>query len=184
MLYWSGLAWASMAAGLVVFGLRPDPASAVDAPRLIATTLFALGAAVAAGFGSLVLAVPGAERSRALWLSAAGLLAAWTVWLAIEVLREGYLVESLLHSPACFTRVIAIGAVPGITLFVMLRRAAPLKPALTGALALAAAASFGALAIQFICPLDDAAHGLLGHLGPVLTLGLAGAWAGRGILRL
>ena len=41
----------------------------------------------------------------------------------------------------------------------------------------------GALAIQLICPLDDAAHALLGHLGPVLVIGALGAVAARHLLK-
>jgi hypothetical protein len=65
----------------------------------------------------------------------------------------------------------------------MLRRSAPLRLSWTGALAMVAALSGGALAIQFICPVDAASHALLGHLGPVVALAVLGAWAGRALVR-
>ena len=77
----------------------------------------------------------------------------------------------------CAIRVAAIGLVPAVVLVAMVRRAAPLRLEWTGALALAGAAAVGSLAIQFICPVDDAGHALLGHLGPVLALAAAGAAA-------
>ena len=46
-------------------------------------------------------------------------------------------------------------------------------------LATLAAASLGAVATQFICPIDDPAHHLVSHFLPVLLLSGVGALAGR-----
>ena len=61
----------------------------------------------------------------------------------------------------------------------MLRRAAPLRQAWTGALATLAAAALGAAATQVLCPIDDPAHQLVGHVLPVILLAIAGTIAGR-----
>jgi hypothetical protein len=66
-----------------------------------------------------------------------------------------------------------------LALFVMLRRAAPLRGAWSAALATLAAVALGAVATQFICPLDDPAHQLVGHVLPVAFLAVFGAIAGR-----
>jgi hypothetical protein len=42
-----------------------------------------------------------------------------------------------------------------------------------------AAVALGAAATQFICPLDDPAHQLVGHVLPVAFLAVFGAIAGR-----
>ena len=82
----------------------------------------------------------------------------------------------------CFLRVLLISLVPAWLLVVMVRRAAPLSLAWTGALAAMAALSTGAVAIQFICPLTDPGHALLGHFAPVIFLGAIGALRARRFL--
>jgi hypothetical protein len=64
-------------------------------------------------------------------------------------------------------------------MFAMLRRAAPLRRTWSAALATLAAVALGAAATQFLCPIDDPAHLLVGHLLPVASLAIGGAIAGR-----
>lgn len=182
LLVWSSLAVASVATGLLYFGIRSDAAAAAGRTGFAATAVFALCTAGLAGWTSLTLAVPGAERSPALRRSAIALLTLWTTWLIVAIVRDGYSAAALAHSPACFSRVLAIAVVPAIALAVMLRRAAPLRLASAGALTCIAASAAAALAIQFICPLDDPAHGLSGHLGPVIAVAILGAWLGPRLL--
>ena len=66
----------------------------------------------------------------------------------------------------------------------MIRRAAPLQPAWSGALAGFAAVASGAIAVHVACPFNDPAHTLLGHFAPVLATGWLGALAGRRWLRV
>ena len=68
---------------------------------------------------------------------------------------------------------------PGWVLFAMVRRAAPLRRAWSGALATLAAVGISAAATQFICPLDDPAHQLVGHVLPVAVLSVLGAFVGH-----
>jgi hypothetical protein len=61
----------------------------------------------------------------------------------------------------------------------MIRHAAPLSLTWTAVLAALAATSIGVAATQIVCPVDDSAHHLVGHLAPMalLTLGIAAAGA-------
>ncbi len=63
----------------------------------------------------------------------------------------------------------------------MLRRAAPLRLTWSAVLATLAATSIGAAATQIVCPVDDPAHHLVGHIAPMalLTIGIAAAGADR-----
>ena len=182
-LAWSAVAVASAAAGIVIFGARPDLGVVLSEPTFM-WPLVAAGvtAAVAAG-ASLVLAVPGSERSPALRGSSVTLGALWALMLVVFVIRAGHGFAGASHWPICFIRAIAVGLAPGIVLFGMLRRAAPLRITWTSALAATAAIAAGAMAAQISCPIDDAAHALLGHFGPVLVLGLLGAATARRMLR-
>jgi hypothetical protein len=83
---------------------------------------------------------------------------------------------------ACILEIAGFCVLAGWPLFAMLRRAAPLRRSWSGALAALAAASLCAAATQFICPIDDPAHHLVGHFIPVMLLCGAGALAGRRLL--
>ena len=78
----------------------------------------------------------------------------------------------------CLIEIAGLAVVPVWALFAMLRRAAPLRRAWSGALATLASVALGAAATQFLCPLDDPAHHLVGHLLPVALLAGAGAIVG------
>jgi hypothetical protein len=77
-----------------------------------------------------------------------------------------------------------LSVMPGALLFALLRRYAPTRPGLTGALAGVAASLLGSAALGLHCPNDTPLHQLLWHL--LLPVGLAAGagWAvGRRWLR-
>ncbi len=180
---WSAVAIASGAAGVAVFGVRPHLADVVVRPEFVSTAIVALAASALAAGSSLVLAIPGAERTPVARRAVAGLMIVWGAILAAAIVSAGHGFSRASDWPICFIRVIAIGSIPALVLFGMIRRAAPLRLSWTSALATVAATSLAALTIQFVCPIDDAAHALLGHFGPVVVLGAIGAWAARTLLK-
>jgi hypothetical protein len=180
---WLAVAIASAAAGVLVFGTRPNLASIVTGQDFLMTSVLALGTAGLSAAAALVLAVPGAERSALVRGLPFAVLGMWTLTAVMTVLEESHGLSGASDWYVCAIRVAAIGLVPAIVLVAMLRRAAPLRLEWTGAMALAGAAAVGTLAIQFICPVDDAGHALLGHLGPVLALAAAGAAAAARLFR-
>jgi hypothetical protein len=179
---WLGIAIVFGAAGLVIFGPRPGLNALVTQPDFLWAATLALATAVFAVMAALVLAIPGAERSPVLRGTTVAIVGLWAVTLATAIVRADHGLTGVSHWYVCFIRVVAIGLVPAVALVVMLRRAAALRPGWTSALAMAAAAAAGALAIQFICPLDDAAHALMGHFGPVVALGAFGALSAHALL--
>jgi hypothetical protein len=64
----------------------------------------------------------------------------------------------------------------------MLRRAAPLRLGWSAALATLAGMGLGAAATQLICPIDDPAHQLVGHLLPAAVFVVIGTIAGRRVI--
>jgi hypothetical protein len=80
---------------------------------------------------------------------------------------------------ACILEITGLAIVPGWMLFAMLRRAAPLQYAWSAALATLGAVGLSGAATQVICPIDDPAHQLVGHIAPVVLLAVSGAIAGR-----
>jgi len=177
---WSAIGLGCAGAGVLVFGARAGVGSYLTVPEFLQTALIAAGTALLAAAAALVLAVPGAERSSAMRSTTIGLIVLWAVVLIAAVVRAANGLTGVADWPVCFVRVIAIGAVPAMALFRMLRAAAPLRLAWTSGLAAVAALAVGALAIQFICPLTDPGHALFGHLGPVVVIGwLAVAFSKR-----
>ena len=182
LLRWTALTATLMVLAVFAIGPRADVTSAIAEAMFAGIALATIVTALLSAAGAFVLSVPGAERSR--WQRALPLLAggAWTFALAYSLALEGAAIERLLRWPVhvtCVIEIAGLGLVPGWVLFGMLRGAAPLQRAWTGALAALAAGAFAAAATQFLCPIDDQAHQLVGHVLPVAVLSIAGAVAGQ-----
>ncbi len=180
---WSLVAALSAAAGIVVFGVKPDLGDVLRGPQFAVTGFLAIATAILAAAAALVLAIPGAERSPAMRGGTVSLVGLWLTTLVMAIVRDdqGFTADS--PWPVCFIKAAAIGVPSAVVLFAMLRQAASLRLAWTSGLAVAAAVAIGAVAVQIICPINDPAHALLGHTGPVVVLGCAGAGLARRLLR-
>jgi hypothetical protein len=167
---WCAAAGAAAAVAVRWLGARPDLAAALARPPFVLAALLPGLTAMMAAFAALVLAVPGAERTRAVRASALTMLAIWgTLHAAAWGFAEGTL-ASTAGWTVCFVRVVAVGAVPSILLIALVRRAAPLRRRYAGSLAALGGMAAGGAAIRMICPSDAAGHALLGHAGPALVL--------------
>lgn len=180
---WSGAAILSAAAGVAIFGVRSDIAIVIRQPEFVWLAVVVLATAAFAVTAALVLAVPGAERSPILRGSTLLLAGLWAVMLVDAIVRTGHGFAAVADWYVCFVRVTGMALVPAVLLFGMLRRAAPLRIAWTSGLATMSATAVGAVAIQFICPLSDPGHALLGHFGPLIVFGSVGAAAARRLLK-
>jgi len=178
---WLVLAAACAVAAVSFLGARSDVMVRLTQPDYLWTAILALTASVVTVVVTLVLAIPGAERTPVLRLSTLGLLGLWTVTMtwAVVAAGRGLPITTDPHWPACFTRVVLIGAVPVIVLFGMVRRALPLQLGWTAAFAAVAAMSMAALAVQIACPLDNAGHSFLGHFVPVVVMAAIAVLARR-----
>ena len=182
LLRWAATIIPITALAALVIGLRADASSAITQPAFLGVATATIATALISAASALALSIPGAERSRvprALPLLMGGL---WAVALLVLLARGGNPVQRLVAWPLhwlCVIEITALGIVPAIALFTMVRRAAPLRRSWSGALATLAAVAMGAAATQFICPLDEPAHQLVGHLFPVAVLSMLGAAAGR-----
>jgi hypothetical protein len=179
---WTAAAAAMTALGVIVIGPRADVLTAIYQPTFVALAVATLGTALLSAAGAFVLSVPGVERSplqRAVPLVAGGV---WALVLVVLLTTGGDPVQRILALPfhwACVIEIVGLSIVPSWVLFVMLRRAAPLRRAWSAAFATLAAVALAAVATQVICPLDDPAHQLVGHLLPVALLSLSGTIVGR-----
>jgi hypothetical protein len=178
-LVWLGAAALVIALVTAIEGLRPDLAERLGDPWFLISRGAAVLTAITAAIATFELSLP--DRSpRWLWLS----LPSAAVWLSC--LGQGCVAAWLargadaLNGPAagCFTTILATSLPLGALLFAMVRHAGFVRPvatALTGGLALAAAAEAG-LTLHHSAEIGLA--DLLGHLfavAIVITLATAAA---------
>jgi hypothetical protein len=76
-----------------------------------------------------------------------------------------------------------IGIVPAVAIIAMLRKAAPLHPRVTLALAALAVASIANFGLQFAHVSDASIMVLVWHLGAAAVLASLGGWLGKRVLR-
>jgi hypothetical protein len=159
--------------------VRPDVGLAVRDPTFLALAIVTLALGACSALSAFVLSVP--DRAR-LWLDAVP-VALLALWLA--VLAHAFYRADGAHAGfgvACVGRILALAALPSASLYVMLRRAAPLDGRRVGALATLGAVALGALGTQFVCRDGDPLHILIWHYVPVVIAGGAGVVAGRLLL--
>ncbi len=87
--------------------------------------------------------------------------------------------RSLRHTIICGIHSLVFGTMAIVALFFMWRRTDPFSPRLSGAVAGLAGGLVGAIALDMTCPHLEAWHLWIGHGLTLLTLVLAGWYAGR-----
>lgn len=83
---------------------------------------------------------------------------------------------------ACFAMTIVFSLSPIVAFVVVRHGLDPVQPRVTGAALGAAAGAWAGVIIDLHCPVSATAHVVLGHLAPIVVLGIAGAWLGRRVL--
>jgi len=177
------VAWAVLLGGMLIAIAASAgwPFGAVTrAPWLAWELACALAAAVLWAGLALGAAVPGREASRRARLGAAVLaalpIAFWLGGPASEA--ELPLRVFIERGIPCAVLTLALALLPSLALLWAVGRGAPLAPRRAGAWAGAAGFLTGYLLMRIFCPLNDPAHLLIWHVGPV-ALGI-GACAALG----
>ena len=171
--------------GLIVLALaRSGGPLWVHVDRWLALEqLAALATGIAAAAAAFASTVPGASRRTA--LLPLGPLAIWLATLAHrciqDALARGSHPEMLVAHWGCLPATLTIGAVPAMTIVVMLRRGVPLSPRLTTVLGALAAAGLANFAVPFVHPLDASIVVLAWHVSAVFILSILSALAGRSL---
>jgi hypothetical protein len=171
---------------LVIYLLRPRPdlASKVLEARYVIEQTSALAAAVIAAAAAFASTVPGYNRKFLMFP-----LAPLALWLG--TLGHGCFQDWIHSGPGglvvrpdwmCFPAIAFIGAVPAVTMSVMLRRGAPLTPHLTSALGGLAAAGLGSFGLRLTESQDSSVMVLVWQVGSVFLLSALAASAGRHLL--
>jgi hypothetical protein len=179
-----GLA-ASVALYCLMLGPRPDVAAAADTMRFWMKFVDSFAFALPTLLLTLRLARPDAKpRALALWLFAPFALLGAGVVVELLVVPQSEWMSRLMGGTAlhCTVTIPMLAAPVLAALIVALRAGAPLYPALTGALAGAAAAGVGALVYASSCPGDSPLFVATWYpLATLICMGV-GALAGRRFL--
>ncbi len=184
------LGWAVIALGFAVamvwaIGPRADLVERLGDARFLFEQGAALATGLAAAAAALALTIPGASP---LWRLAPVVPGAlWLGTLSLGCLRDWWAMGAdglrLTPDPACFFYIALIGSLPGLVLYLMLRRGVPLAPRLTLALAALAAAGLGNFGLRFFHAQDAALMVLVWQVGSVALIAALAGLAGRGLLR-
>jgi hypothetical protein len=177
---WAAVAAAWVAGGVAVIGVRADVVAVVRDPRFILHVAVPLVLAAVATVVAFLTSVPD-RRSRWSALVPAAVTAAWllVVVLGVFLAGQGHAGTGL----KCLRNLLLLSLPPGLLLYFMLRKAAPLGGGAIGLLAALGVAALAHAGTRFVCHNDGALHILVWHLGFVLLLTALGAVVGRARLR-
>jgi hypothetical protein len=181
---WMGIALPYVAA--VVWGklTMVDPVQVANDMRFMIEQAATLATAVTAAIAAFRSTVPGFDRRvlllpvipLGLWLASVG-HGCIQDWLQLGA-------EGLTIRPDwdCLPMATVIGIIPAAAIIVILRRAAPLHPRLTLALAALSVASIANFGLQFAHARDASIMVLVWHLGAAAVLAILGGWLGQRVL--
>jgi hypothetical protein len=183
---WLVLAFASLAVVMLLMGVRRELGDASDRFDFALEAALLLLTAVSAAIGALLVSIPGAGTTRRVrWLPVG--LGVGCVLLAAGELVYAAVVGAptgrLTFAWHCVYKTTSVALVPGVVLFIMVRRGAPLQTAWAGLLAVLATTAIGVLGANIICPTDRPVHMLLWHVLPLALFAGGGAALGRWLLR-
>ncbi|HLH91472.1 MAG TPA: NrsF family protein [Xanthobacteraceae bacterium] len=154
------------------------------APDMWLAAIGSAATAILAALAAFRLSVPDAPRrwaalplpSALVWIGASG-FGCLRTWLV-----PGTQVADLDHARDCLVFIVGLSVPLSALLVVMLRRACPLAPGLTAAVAGLAAAAAAATLLLFFHPFDAAATDLTVHAGAVALVIAANRAFGRRLL--
>lgn len=182
---WLSIAAPAIAVVVLLMSPRSDLAEKFVEVRFLVEQAAALATAVAAAIAAYCLVIPGNSRKLALlpvpplamWLGSLGqgCLETW--------LRFGEDTRQFYPDWICFPSIVIVGAVPALTMAVMLRRGTPMAPRLTVALGALAAAAIGNFGLRLFHYQDASLMVLIWQFGSVALLTVLAGWNGKYILR-
>jgi hypothetical protein len=182
--HWLAIALSSMAIVVMLMSPRDDLLEKLSEARFLIEQAAAVATAVTAAIAAFCLVVPGHSRKRALlpifplviWLGSLG-YGCLQSWLQFDT--EAW---QVYPDWICFPSIVMVGAVPALTMVIMLRRGAPMAPRLTVSLGALAAAAVGNFGLRLFHYQDASLMVLIWQFGSVALLSALAGWSGGSIL--
>lgn len=181
----AGFAAASLAFALTL-GIRPDAASAIETWRYDFKFVVTLTLAGTSAWLVWRLARPAADpRPAKLAMAAAPILLLGAVLYELWALPESSWLPRAIgtNSVACVISITLLSIGPLAAAFYALRRGAPLRPGLAGAVAGLLASALAAALYAMHCPDDSPLFGAIWYTAAMALVAVTGFVAGRRFLR-
>lgn len=183
--HWLAIALSSMAIVVMLMSPRDDLVEKLSEARFLIEQAAAAATAVTAAIAAFCLVIPGHSRKLALlptfplaiWLGSLG-YGCLQSWLQFDT--EAWQIYS---DWICFPSIVMVGAVPALTMVIMLRRGAPMAPRMTVSLGALAAAAVGSFGLRLFHYQDAGLMILIWQFGSVALLSALAGWSGGAILR-
>lgn len=168
----------------VIFGLgiiRQDIKDVITTPLFILELILGTLTALAAAWSAFVLSIPDGKYNKYVKIIPIILfLVLLVVVLSTKTTdTESILVECMHMSYICAVEIIAFAAIPGIILFLMVRKAATVSQNWLGFMGILSTTSIGYVCQRFIEANDDLYHLLIWHIIPVFICSLVGIMVGK-----
>src|SRR3546814_28082 len=183
--HWLAVALSSMAIVVMLMSPREDLVEKLSEARFLVEQAAAVATAVTAAIAAFCLIVPG--RSRRLALLPLFPLAMWLGSLGFGCMQSwlqfGTEAWQVYPDWVCFPAIAMVGAVPALTMVIMLRRGAPMAPRMTVALGALAAAAVGNFGLRLFHYQDAGLMVLIWQFGSVALLSALAGWSGGAVLR-
>lgn len=181
LIRWLGAAFFCVGAGVLLLGVRSDILEALREPAYVLQAAIILLLGTLSASAAFSLSVPNRNLSaRVKWVPVI-VLGIWLVYLLFASMLGMGAPGTIGLGMSCIRDIIFLGLPPGILLFAMIARAAPLQVRLTGVFVSLSVSAFGALGSQLVCRDDGILHILAWHFVPVLVIGALGTILGRRI---
>jgi hypothetical protein len=177
---WAAVAAAWITAVVATIGIRGDWVAASRAPGFVLHVVLPLALGLAATVVAFVDSVPH-RNSRSVMLMLAAVVALWLVLIVGGAITAGG-----AHAGTgvrCVRNLVAFSAPPGLLLYLMLRRAAPLDRGTVGMVAALGTSALAHAGTRFVCHNDGALHILVWHCSFVFLMGAVGILVGRALFR-
>lgn len=182
LLSWGIISVAFLALSIYWLGVSENIAYILSEPLLAFEALCSLTLGVLSAAGAFIASIPGRTKTKTLKYLALFPLALWIMTVSIRWLVLKETAPNLLGPLHCSWYIVFLSIIPGIFIFHLLRKAAPLELGPTGFLAFTCVIGFGAFVMGLGCTLHDPLHIAATHILPVLVLGLAGGLLGKKLL--
>jgi hypothetical protein len=183
---WLLLATVVAVALVLVHGVRPDFRQSVLDGRFVLCTGASVATGICASIAAFMLGLP--DRSRAWALLPLPVLAVWVSTIGYQCLTDWIALDpnrlSWGEAAGCFSTLVLASLPLAITILVMLRHSAPLRPVLATLTAGLAVSAITATVLSLIHNPDAGVMVLVWNLGTVGVLIAVSGTIGRRLMRL
>lgn len=176
LMLWLLFATVFMSFAVFLVGVRRDLATVFIEPTFALRIIAILCVSVVAGLAAFTLAVPGKDHTRSI------LILGFAILVLVIVLSYLFYSAGSLAPGAgaiCARNTMIFGAVISSLMYLMLKKGAPMRSGMVGALAALGAAAFGSVGTQLICRNESPMHIFVWHLLPIAVLCGVGILLGR-----